>query len=89
MSLYKSDSLEQYGHRENFRIYNVPESVNKKVHGEGIVMEIAKLLNVELKDSDIQKAHRLGGKRNGKTRPIIIRFVSCIKRLELLRLKKN
>ena len=26
LSLYKSDSLEQYGRRENLRIYNVPES---------------------------------------------------------------
>ena len=45
LSLYKSDSLEQYGRRENLRIYNVPESANKKDDAEDIIIEIAKLLN--------------------------------------------
>ena len=89
LSLYKSDSLEQYGRRENLRIYNVPESANKKDDGEDIIIEIAKLLNVDLKDLDIQRAHWLGQKRIGKTRPIIVRFVSFKKRLELLKLKKK
>ena len=65
--LYKSNSVEQYGSRENFRICDAPECVNKKDDGEDIVLEIAKLLNVELKDSDIQKAHQLGESRNRKT----------------------
>ena len=89
LSLYKSDSLEQYGRRENFRIYNVPESANKKDDGEDIIIEIVKLLNVDFKDSDIQRTHRLGQKRIGKTRPIIVRFVSFKKKLELLKLKKS
>ena len=50
LSLYKSDSLEQFGRRENLRIYNVPESANKKDDGEDIIIEIAKLLNVDLKE---------------------------------------
>ena len=89
MSLYKSDSLKQYGRRENFRSNNVPESVNKKDDGEDIIMEIAKSLNVELKDSDIQRTHRLEQKRIGKTRPITARFVSFRKRLEILRSKQK
>ena len=89
MSLYKSASLEQYGRRENLRIYNVPESANKKGDGEYIIIEIAKLLNVDLKDLDIQRAHRLGQQGIGKTRPIIVRFVSFKKILELLKLKKK
>ena len=75
LSLYKSDFLEQYGRRKNLRIYNVPESANKKDDGEDIIIEIAKLLNVDLKDLNIQRAHGLGQKRIGKTRPIIVRFV--------------
>ena len=73
LSLSKLDSLEQYGRRENLRIYYVPESANKKDDGEDIIIEIAKLLDVDLKDLDIQRAHRLGQKRIGKTRPIIVR----------------
>ena len=53
LSLYKSDSLEQFGRRENLRIYNVPESANKKDDGKDIIIEIAKLLNVDLKELDI------------------------------------
>ena len=62
LSLYKSDSPEQRARRENFRIYDVPESANKKGDGEDIIIEIAKLLSVDLKDSYIQKAHRLDKK---------------------------
>ena len=54
LSLYK---LEQYVCRENLRIYNVPESANKKGDGEDIIIEITKILNVDLKDLDIQRAH--------------------------------
>ena len=46
---------------------------------------MAKDLNIELKDSDMQCAHRLGRKRinpNSQPRLIIIRFISFKKRNE-------
>ena len=46
---------------------------------------MAEDLNIELKDSDIQRAHLLGRKKinpNSRSRPIIIRFVSFKKRNE-------
>ena len=46
---------------------------------------MAKDLNIELKDSDIQRANRLGRKRinsNSRPRPIIIKFLSFKKRNE-------
>ena len=41
-------------------------------------MEIDKKLKIELEDTDIQGAHRLGKRKNSatKARPIIARFVS-------------
>ena len=52
---------------------------------EKVILKMAKDLNIEIKDSDIQRAHRLGRKRinpNSRPRPIIIRFVSFKKRNE-------
>ena len=77
--MYKLDELEQYGRRENLRIYNVPEEQDENDDGEKIVLKIAKELKIELHKSDIQRAHRLG-KPGNKPRPIIARFISYKKR---------
>ena len=76
INLYKIDDLEQYGRRENMRIHGIPESTDSiDDDGEKVILKMAKDLNIELKDSDIQRAHRLGTKRihpNSLPRPIII-----------------
>ena len=76
INLYKIDDLEQYGRRENMRIHGIPESTDSiDDDGEKVILKMAKDLNIELKDSDIQRAHRLGTKRinpNSRPRPIII-----------------
>ena len=90
LNTFKVDSLEQYGRRENLRIYGIPES-NENIDddGEQIVHDIAKLLNVDLDNWDIQRAHRLGRKRSNKPRPIIVRFLSFKKRNEILNSKSK
>ena len=61
---YKIDDLEQYGCRENMRIHGIPESTDSVVDdGEKVILKMAKDFNIELKDSDIHCAHRLGRKR--------------------------
>ena len=86
INLYKIDDLEQYGRRENMRIHGISESTDSvNDDGEKVILKMAKDLNIELKDSDIQRAHRLGRKRvnpNFRPRSIIIRFVSFKKRNE-------
>ena len=66
------------------RIHGIPESTDSvDDDGEKVILKMAKDLNIELKDSDIQRAHRLGRKRvnsNSRPRSIIIRFVSLKKR---------
>ena len=59
-------ALEQYGRRENLRIYGVPETNNNNDDGEDVVLRIAKFLQIDLQGMDIQRAHRLG-KKNQKT----------------------
>ena len=65
------DDLDQYNHRENIRIYGVPESSGKREDGEDILFQIAKELDIELDAWDIQRCHRWGRKphrrANGKS----------------------
>ena len=81
------DALEQYGRRENLRIYGVPETNNNNDDGEDVVLRNAKFLQIDLKGMDIQRAHRLGKKTKyieRKPRPVIARFASFKKRNEIL-----
>ena len=39
---YRTKTIEQYGRRENLRIYNVPESNNNTDDGEEMTLKIAK-----------------------------------------------
>ena len=89
LSLYKTDALEQYGQRENLRIYNVTESNSNIDDGEEMVLHMAKEMNKNLTDMEIQRAHRLGRKRNGKPRPIIVKFMCCKKRSQFISSKKK
>ena len=45
---FKLDNLEQYGRRENLRIYNIPESDSNRDDGESQMINVAKALNVRL-----------------------------------------
>ena len=58
INLYKINDLEQYGRRENMRIHGITESTDSVDDGgEKVILKMAKDLNIELKDSDIQCAH--------------------------------
>ena len=51
----KIDSLEQYGRRQNLEITRIP--VKKNENTNKIVMEVAKLLNVEISPEQISTSH--------------------------------
>ena len=88
LSLYKTDALEQYGRRENLRIYNVSET-NSNIDDEEMALHIAKEMNISLTDMEVQRAHRLSQKRNGKSRPIIVKFMCYKKRSQFISSKKK
>ena len=67
----------------------MPESNSNIDDGEEIALHIAKEMNVNLTDMEIQRAHRLGRKRNGKPRPIIVKFMSYKKRSQFISSKNN
>jgi len=85
LNIINLDALEQYNRRENIRIHGVSEESNVD-DGEKVISNVAKALNIELEDRDIQRAHRLGKRKsiNAKPRPVIVRFASYKKRNEFL-----
>lgn len=55
------DSLEQYGRKENIRIFGVEKKAGENTNE--VVMNIAKDLGVDITESDISVSHRLPGRR--------------------------
>ncbi|KAK7879125.1 hypothetical protein WMY93_034095 [Mugilogobius chulae] len=90
LSRYKEDELEQYSRKENVRIHGIQEE-NMEETEEILVEKVCKLAaeaGTNIRESDISAVHRLGGaKKQGKTRPVIVRFVSRRKKAELMRNK--
>ena len=75
----KVDELEQYGRRENLEIVGVPEKEDENTNA--IVLEIAKMLDVDIMSSHISTSHRLpkktaNSRNNSGSSPIIVRFTS-------------
>ena len=84
---YELDKLEQYGRRENIKIYGIPESANEDT--TDVVVKLGNQLGVNLVRSDISIAHRLPGGRN-KEKPagIIAKFVRRERKIEVMKRKK-
>lgn len=85
----KLNELEQYSKKNCLIISGMPESSDENVFG--IVMEIGRLMGVEVLLRDMCNAHRLGKERadKGKPRPIIVKFVSFNKRSEFYAERKT
>jgi len=82
----RTDELEQYQRRNSLRLFGVEESASEDT--DCIAIEIAKKIGVDLTVADIDRSHRVGPKRDGKKRPIIVKFVSYRKRREMFLQKK-
>ena len=82
VSTNKLDELEQYTRKNSLEIHGIPLEANMSC--EEVVLEIAQAIDVDLESSDIEISHRLKGKANMKSQPIIVKFVSHKKKKELL-----
>ena len=93
INAYKLDELEQYGRRENLRISGFKEEENDDLKKR--VIELAKVMGIDIDERDINVVHRIGKPNNGATaganraRQIIVRFNSRDTKYEFLRQKKN
>ena len=65
------DDLEQYTRKFNLKIHGIPEKNDE--NPEDIVLDLAKLMEIDLTYDDIDIIHRLN-KGQKSPRPIIVRF---------------
>ncbi|KAK7475567.1 hypothetical protein BaRGS_00033200 [Batillaria attramentaria] len=74
---------EQYGRRNNVRIYGLPEDArNESAHQTGV--DVRKFCRgkhgVSLAETDIDIAHRLGSRQQDRHRSVIVKFVKFVRR---------
>ena len=82
------NALEQYDRRLNLVIHGIKESDGEDCDKLALNLFLNKV-KVPMSATDIQRSHRLGApRRNGQSRPIIVRFVSYKTRREVLVRKK-
>lgn len=84
----KINELEQYSKKNCVIINGVPEAPDESALG--LVMEIGRLIDVEILPTDIDNVHRMGKQKNDdKPRPIIVKFVRYLKRSEFYQERKS
>jgi hypothetical protein len=73
----KYDRLEQYGRRNSIRIRGIqePDNTNTEIT-DAEVIKLATQLQVPITQSDINRSHRVGIKRDQQSRDILVKFVS-------------
>ena len=89
LSEKKIDELEQYGRRLCLRVTGVPTEENES--SDNVLEKVKDLISesgVEIPDSTIDRAHRIG-KRNGKHQAIIVRFTTHRHRARFYKARKN
>ena len=74
------DDMQQYNRRETIRVYGVQEAKSSKDDGETVTLNVAKILGVNLRPADIQRAHRLGKKKNVEKPAPLLFVLSLTKR---------
>lgn len=81
------NTLDQYGRNRNLEIENVEYRRDESV--EDIVLNLAKVLNLNIVKSDIDAAHRLPSRKTDRPQKIIVQLVSRKKRDAFLVKKKS
>lgn len=87
----KLNDLEQYSRKNNIRVSGIPElgSEAAEVTTEKIIETLNdKIPDLHLLKDHIDVAHRIGGKRKGSQRQIIVKLSSRMKRDEILKNRK-
>ena len=94
MMAWEHDKHEQYGRRNNMRIYGVPETQGEDTRQ--IVMDIANQIGKPITMYDICTSHRLGyhrrpreGEDSAPPRPIIVRFTRRDAKISMMKVRKK
>ena len=81
------DRQEQYSRRNCLLIHGLPESENENTD-ELVIDAIKEKMGEEIEKNEIDRSHRIGSpKNNGKSRPIIIKFLRYNTRCKIFKNK--
>jgi hypothetical protein len=81
------EDLQQYSRRNCVIISGVPEESGEKT--DDVVKSVAAKIKVTLTDQDIDRTHRVGTPKSGKSRPIICKLTRYNKRHELMKARRG
>ena len=84
--IIEADSIEQYGRRENVRIFGVQEEPGEDVYAK--VVSVVEKAGVQITANDVSTCHRLPGGRSGP-KPLKTKFVRCDTKHQLMKNKRN
>lgn len=82
----EADSIEQYGRRENVRIFGVEEEPGEDVFAK--VVSVAEKAGVSITKNDVSTCHRLPSGGTGP-KPLIAKFVRRETKHQLMKNKRN
>ena len=82
-----AEAAEQYSRRNCIRVSGIPEEEGEDT--DGIVLHLARAMDVELNIEEIDRSHRVGKPKNTKTRDIIVKLATFRVRQRLLKDRKN
>ena len=83
---FELDRLQQYSRRDNIRVYGVEEKADECTNT--IIVKLAHDMGVEIEEQELSVSHRLG-RKTGKPRPIIAKFVRRDTKTKMMREKKE
>ena len=88
-SLFNADSNQQYGRRDNVRIFGVEEAPNEDVYQA--VIDVAEKAGCQVSRADISICHKVPSRnvKPGQGRPIIAKFVRRQTKIGLMTNKKK
>ena len=81
------DDQEQYSRRMCVRISGVDEPDNEGTNP--IILNLAARMSVDLRASDIDRSHRVGRSKAGRSREIIVKFTNYSARLNFIKGRKQ
>lgn len=85
---HKLDQQEQYSRRNCLLIHNLSEEKNEDTDKK-VIEVIREKVGEAIEMEDLDRTHRLGAYKNGKSRPIIVKFSRYHVRNRIFRKKKN
>ena len=70
------DELQQNQHRSSVQLVGLPESDNKEADVKKVVKLAKDKIGLKLKKDDLPEVYRLGKKRDGKNRDLVVKFTN-------------